>query len=136
MSVEQIFEGKGGTLCIKITGAASTANAGLGAFANPFGKSVLIARATLYFKSASTGAANLSVGVTTVAAAATDIINALAVNGVSEGDCYNGFAMQNTAKTAISAPALWTSDKYITLTGDATTVGLEAYLYLECIPVP
>lgn len=128
-------EGKG-VLAIDITGAASTADAGLGAIANPNGESLIILRTTLLVKTASTGAANLSVGVAAdSASAATDILNALAVNGVSANTPYNGHAMQNTAKTAISAPALWTSSKYITFTGSATTAGFTGTLYVEYLRV-
>lgn len=126
----------GGGICYKIEGAASTDAAGLGSILNPFGVDVLIKRATLYFKTKSTGAANLSIGITTAAASATDILNALAVGSVVDDTWYNGHAMQNTAKTEITAPAEWTDAKYLTVTGSATTVGLEAYLFLECIRKP
>jgi hypothetical protein len=82
---------------------------------------------------ASTGAANLGIGVGASGAKATDILNDLAVNGAITDKVYNGHAMQNTAKTEIQAPALWTTDKYITFTGSASTVGLEAYLFVEYV---
>ncbi len=135
MTVSINAEGRG-TLTIDITGAASTSGGGIGAVANPEGARVLILRATLVVISASTGAANLSVGVgATATTEATDIINALAMNGVTAYTAYNGHAMQNTAKTEITAPALWTSTKYITFTGSATTAGLIARLYVEYIRV-
>lgn len=126
-------EGKG-ALTIAITGAASTDNAGLGAILNPEGVTVLITRATLYVATQSTGAANLGVGVTTASAKATDIINDLAVGGAT-GKWYNGHVMQNSAKTEITVPAVWTADKYVTFTGSASTVGLVGTLYLEYIRV-
>lgn len=125
-----------GAFSVAFTGAASTSGGGIGAIANPEGQTLIITRATFYFTTPSTGAANLSVGVAADATtSATDILNALAVNGVAEGSAYNGFAMQNTAKTAISAPALWTSTKYITFTGSATTAGLAGTLYIEYLRV-
>lgn len=135
MTISVNSEGKGNTLSIAITGAASTDNAGLGSLANPFGVNVVILRSTLYVGTASTGAANLGIGVTTAAAKATDILNDLDINGATEGGFYNGHAMQNTAKTAITAPAVWTTSKYVTLTGSASTVGFTGTLYLECVPV-
>jgi len=117
-------------LTVRITGAASTANAGLGSILNPFGEDVVVLRGTLYVVTESTGAAAVSIGITTAAAAATDILNALDLNGVG-GDVFNCFAMQNTAKTEITAPAVWTAEKYLTITGAATTVGLDAILMLE-----
>ena len=134
MTVAIESEGKG-ALCINITGVASTANAGIGQIANPEGVTLLITRATLYCATESTGSATLSCGVTTTGAAATDIINALDMNGRTEGGFYNGFAMQNTAKTAITAPAVWTTSKYITFTGSATSVGFTGALYVEYIRV-
>ena len=125
MSVAREYTGRGGVLSYRITGAASTANAGLGSIANPEGVDLLILRATLNFVTPSDGAANLGIGVTTAAAKATDILNDLDVN--------NGFAMQNTAKTAITAPAIWTAAKYVTLTGSATTAGLDAVLMIEYV---
>lgn len=135
MTIAINSEGKGNTLSIAITGAASTDNAGLGSLKNPFGVDVLILRATLHNITQSTGAATLSIGVTTAAAAATDVLNALDINGAAADSWYNGHVMQNGAKTAITAPALWTAAKYLTLTGSATTAGYTGVLYLEVLPV-
>ena len=135
MTVSRVQEGRG-VLVYRIDGVASTDNAGQGAIANPEGCDVLILRGTLVVHTASTGAANISIGVASdSSSAATDIINALAMNGVSAQTAYNCHAMQNTAKTAITAPALWESTDYVTITGSASMVGLEATLYLEYIRV-
>lgn len=134
MTVAISQEGRG-QLSIDLTGAASTDNGGLGAVANPEGASVIILRTTFYGKTNSTGAANLGIGVAANASTkATDILNDLAMAAVA-GKMYNGHAMQNTAKTEISAPALWTADKFITFTGSASTVGLTGTLYLEYVRV-
>jgi hypothetical protein len=124
-----------GRMVIDITGAATTDNAGLGAIANPEGVAVTILRTELLVLTPSTGAANLSAGVTTVAAAATDILNALAVNGAITGKVYNGNAIQVTAKTEITAPAEWSADKYITFTGSASTAGFTGKLFVEYIRI-
>lgn len=134
MTVTLSAEGKG-CMALNITGAASAAAAGLGSFANLEGVDVLITRATLHNITVSTGAATLSVGVTTAAASATDIVNALDVNAVSADSYYNGFVMQNTAKTAITAPAVWTAAKYVTFTGSASSAGYTGVLYLEYVRV-
>ena len=134
MAVAQEFVGRGGVLIIEVTGAASTGNAGIGAFANPEGAPLLILRATWHVLTPSTGAANISIGVAADdESAATDIINALAVNGAITGKVYNGHAMQNTAKTEITAPVIWTAAKYITFTGSGSTVDLDARLYVEYV---
>jgi len=134
MAAEIAGVNTGGLLRIDITGGASTANAGLGAIANPEGVPLLITRGVLRYKTASTGAANLSIGIAADnASAATDLINALAANGVSANDCYNCHARQNTAKTAIAVPVLWTATKFLTITGSATTAGMTAELFIEYI---
>lgn len=133
MTITRNYEGRG-ALTIDIAGAAVATAGGLGALANPEGVSLLITKATLEIISPSTGAANLGIGVAASATTkATDVLNDLDVNAPSAGDWYNGFARQNGAKTQISAPAVWTASKYLTLTGSATTAGLSARLYLEYI---
>jgi hypothetical protein len=135
MTVSIETEGKG-ALVINFVGGTSTSNGGLGAVANPEGVSLFITRTTFYFATKSTGAANLSVGVgTTATTAATDILNALAVGGVSDGSWYNGHAKQASAKTAATAPAVWTSSGYITFSGSASTAGLTGKLYVEYYPL-
>lgn len=127
---------KGGTLCIQVTGVAAATGGAIGAIENPFDRAVFILRGTWYVATPSTGAANISIGVgATATTTATDLINALAVNGAITGKAYNCHAMENTAKTEISAPARWDNGEYITFTGDASTVGLVATLYLECLPI-
>ncbi len=126
----------GGVMNIKVTGTTSTANAGIGEVANPEGTKLLILRATWYVDTPSTGAANISIGVAASGAAATDIINALAVNGSIAGKAYNGHAMQNTTKTEIAAPAVWDADKVISFTGSASSAGLVGYLLVEYVRLP
>lgn len=132
MTVAVETEGRG-VLAIKITGVASTENAGIGEVANPEGVNLVILKTTLYVHVPSTGGANISIGVGASGAASTDIINALAMNGAISDKMYNGHARQNTDKTEISQPALWTPTKYINFTGSASTVGLEAYLFVEYV---
>lgn len=131
MTVTLADEGSG-WLAYEITGVASTDNAGIGSIANPFGCTVNILRGYIVASVISTGASNLSVGITTAAAAATDIINALDMNGVTVDRPYNCFANDPGAKT-ITVPAAWTSAKFLTFTGSATSVGLVATLYLEVL---
>lgn len=121
-----------GWLEIDITGAASTANAGLGEIANPEGCTLGITRAFLYFTTGSTGAANLDIGVGASGAKASDIISAMSVVEADVGgELIFGPAAQ-VAETE-SPTALWTSTTYLTFTGSATTAGLSAKLYIEYI---
>ena len=133
MTVSISAEGKG-VLAIDLVGGTSTDNGGLGAVKNPEGASCIILRTTFCGITNSTGAANLSIGVAAAGAKGTDILNDLAMAAVA-GKVYNGHAMQNTAKTEIQAPALWTTDKYITFTGSASTAGLTGTLYVEYVRV-
>lgn len=127
-------EGKG-WLSIALTGVAATTDGAIGAVLNPEGVDVLITRSILYVATNSTGAANLSTGVAaTSTTAASDIINALAM-GAAAGKYYNGQAIQVSAKTEVTAPAVWSSTKYINFTGSASTVGLVATLYVEYLRV-
>lgn len=133
MTIAKNNEGHSGLLTLDITGVASTDNAGIGEFANPEGVDVTIVEAWLEIITPSTGAANLSCGIGASGASASDLWSAGAVNGLTEGALYNCFARQNTAETALSDPVDWDSDKYITFTGSATTVGLSARLHIRYI---
>lgn len=127
-------EGKG-VMSIAITGVVPTTDGAIGAVLNPEGVDILITRCILYVKTNSIGAANLSCGVAaTPTTATTDIINALAM-AAAAGKYYNGQAQQVTAKTEVSAPAVWSAGKYINFTGSASTLGLVATLYVEYLRV-
>ena len=132
MTIEISNEGTG-WLAIEITGVASAAAAGQGSLLNPFGRDVNILRGYVVPSVESTGSANLSVGITTVAAAATDILNADDMNGVDIGRPINCFA-NDPGATTVTVPALWTSALYLTFTASATLVGFVGTLYLECLP--
>lgn len=124
-----------GWMAIDITGVTATTDGAIGAVKNPEGVNVLITRSILYVATQSTGAANLSCGVAaTATTATTDIINALAVGGAT-GKYYNGQAVQVTAKTEVSAPAVWTAGTYINFTGSASTAGLVGTLFVEYLRV-
>jgi len=133
MTVTKADEFTGGLLAYEITGVASIVAAAQGSIANPFGASVNIIRAYIVTSVISTGASNLSIGVTTAAAAATDVLNALDMNGVTVDRPYNCFANDPGAKT-ITVPAVWTSAKYLTFSASASLVGFVGTLYLEVIP--
>jgi hypothetical protein len=124
-----------GWMAIDITGVVAATDGAIGAVLNPEGVDLLVTRSILYVKTNSTGAANLSCGVAaTATTATTDIINALAM-GAAAGKYYNGQAVQVTAKTEVTAPAVWSAGKYINFTGSASTAGLEATLYVEYLRV-
>ena len=132
MTVTLTDEFTGGMLSFEITGVASAVAAGQGSIANPFGCSVNIIRAYLVPSVVSTGAANLSIGINTAAAAGSDILTATAMAAVNIGRPINCFANDPNAKT-VTAPAIWTSALYLTFTGSASLVGFVGTLYLEVV---
>jgi len=133
MTVAVSSEGRG-VLTIDVTGAVAATAGGIGAVANPEGASILVLRTTWRVITPSTGAANVGIGIVANATTkGTDILNDLAANGAIMGKVYNGHAMQNTAKTEITAPAVWGATDYLTFTGSADSTGLVARLYVEYI---
>ena len=123
-----------GFLSIALTGTTSTDGGAICSIANPEGGSILILRSYLYVATASTGAANINVGVgATAATDASDMINALAINGAITGKYYNGNTIQATTKTEVSAPAVWHSGDFLNATGSASSAGFVGTLYVEYI---
>lgn len=121
----EFVEGRG-SYCLQITGATSTANAGLGSVENPEGVPLVITNVALYIVDPSTGSATLSVGCGASGAASTSLINALTVNGSLTGKAYNG--LNPSAKSELD---VWAADEYLNITGSADTTGLDAYLFVE-----
>ena len=124
-----------GMLSFGITGVASAAAAGQGSIANTFGVSLAILDAWIVPIAESTGSANLSVGITTAAASATDVLNADDMNGITEGEPINCFAQDPGAKTKL-VPAIWTTALFLTLSASATLVGFTGVLYLRVLQIP
>ena len=121
-----------GWLEIDITGAASTANGGLGEIVNPEGCTLGITRAFFYFVTGSTGAANLDVGIGAVTTKSSDICSAMDVIEATVGGKFIYGPAAQVAETECPT-AKWTTTTYLSLTGSATTVGLVGKLYLEYI---
>lgn len=129
--------GNAGMMTVQITGGTATAGGGLASVANPEGVSLMIVESYLWVTTASTGSANLNVGIGAAATTdASDIISALAMNGVSANTVYNGGTIVHDTKTAISTPALWTTTKYLNCTGSASTAGLDATLFVRYLRAP
>jgi len=131
MTVSTTLTDQRGLFKIVLTGAASTVAAGLGTVANPEGVKLGILRTYLYARTGSTGAANLDVGVTTIAAQGTNILSTFdAVQATIGGKLFYCQAVPvNETEDAV----VWAADAYITFTGSATTAGLDADLYVEYI---
>ncbi len=129
-------EGKG-MMSVHIVGGTSLAAGALCSMANPEGVALLVLRSYLYVKAHSTGAANINVGIgATAATDATDMISALAMGGAIDGKVYNGNVQTVATKTELSAPVVWTADKFLQATGSADTTGLDATLYVEYVRAP
>lgn len=126
-------EGKG-FLSVPVTGTTSLVGGAMCSLANPEGATVYILRSYLVVTTASTGAANINVGVgATATTDASDMIAALAINGAITNKIYNGNSIQATTKTEVTAPAAWTSDKFVNCTGSASSAGFTGTLYIEYI---
>ena len=132
MSIE--YKGRGGVLTIEERGVPGPARCHRRG-RQPGRRRSPYHRATWHVITPSTGAANLSCGVDASGGTFTDIISGLAVNGSIAGKVYNGHAMQNTTKTEIEAPAIWTAAKKLGFTGSASTAGLVGRLYVEYIRI-
>lgn len=129
--------GNAGLMSVQITGGTATAGGGLASVANPEGVSVMVVESWLWVETASTGSANINVGIGAAATTdASDIISALAVNGVSADTVYTGGTVTHASKTALSTPALWTTSKYLNVTGSASTAGLDATLFVRYLRKP
>lgn len=129
--------GNGGWATVQITGGTATAGGGVASVANPEGVNLYVLRSLLLVETASTGSANINIGIGTSSTHdASDIISALAMNGVSANTLYNGGTIVHDTKTAISTPIAWDSDNYLNVTGSASTVGLDATLFVEYIRQP
>ena len=129
--------GKGKFLSVELTGVAGTTGGAIASVANPEGETLQILRSFLLVLTASTGAANVNVGVGAAATTdASDIISALALNAVAASTVYLGSTGGNAANDSlVTIPAPWTSTKFVNVTGDASTVGFTGRLFIEYIRI-
>jgi len=132
MSLTRQYEGTGGMLKLTIAGAAATTGGGIGSILNPEGVDLLIIRTFLYARTGSTGAANLGVGIgATATTSATDILSSF--DGIEATIGSKAFYCQAVSVNETQEAVVWEDDEYLTVTGSATTVGLDADLYVEYI---
>lgn len=131
MTVSTTLSDQRGMMKINLTGAASTANGGLGEVANPEGVRLGVLRTYLYARTGSTGAANLDVGIAASGAKGTDILSTF--DGIEATIGGKLFYCQAVPVNETEDAVIWESTEYITFTGSATTVGLDADLYVEYI---
>jgi len=121
-----------GCLEIPLVGNALFAGGEIAAVANPEGAPLIIVDVKIYVDTPSTGACNISVGLAADAVTAdTDMINALAINGVITGKAYHGM----TALAAKGEAQVWGATEYITVTGSASSVGFVGRLFVQYIRV-
>lgn len=121
----------GGMFKFKVTGVASTDNAGQGALLNPEGVDLLVTRVYAYFRTGSTGAGNLDAGFTTVAAKGTDVLSSF--DGIQATVGGKGFYCAAVPVNETQDAVVWEDDKYFTLTDSGSAVGLDADFYIEYI---
>lgn len=134
MTVALLDEGSG-RLAYEITGVASVVAAAQGSIANPFGVSVHILSAHLLVKTQATAAGELSIGITTAAAKATDIWTTTAMNTQTEGSVYECFA--DPGAVTVLPTAVWTSALFLTFSNEtASLAGFTGTLFLEIARTP
>ena len=132
MTVSTVVTDQRGMMKVLITGVASTANGGIGSVANPEGVKLGILRTFLYARTGSTGAVNLDVGIAADAATkGTDILSTF--DGVQATIGAKLFNCQAVPVNETEDAVVWPADYFLTLTGSATSVGLDADLYIEYI---
>jgi len=131
MTVSTVLIDQRGKMKIAITGVASTANGGIGQVINPEGVRLVITRTFLYARTGSTGAVNLDVGVGTTGAKGTDILSTF--DGIEATIGAKAFNCQAVPANETEEAVIWEAGEYITFTGSATSVGLDADLYVEYI---
>ena len=131
MSVSTTLTDQRGLFKIVLTGAASTANAGLGEVANPEGVKLGILRTYLYARTGSTGAANLDAGIAASGAKGTNILSTF--DGIQATIGGKLFYAQAVPVNETEDAVVWAATDYLTFTGSATTAGLDADVYVEYI---
>ncbi len=121
---------KSGFLEIPLTGATLFAGGEIAAVANPEGVPLIIVDVKIYVDTASTGAANINVGLAANATTSdTDMINGLAINGAITGKAYHGM----TALAAKGEAQVWGTSQYLTATGSADSSGFTGRLFVQYI---
>lgn len=132
MTVSTTLTDQKGMFKFTVTGVASTDNAGIGEIANPEGVTLGITRVFAYFRTGSTGAGNLDIGIGASGAKASDICSAMDMIQGTVGGKFLYLPAAQAAETE-DPTAKWTSSTYITLTGSGSSVGLDADVYVEYI---
>ena len=121
-----------GNLEIPLAGNLLFAGGEIASLLNPEGVPLIIVDAKLYVDTPSTGGCNISVGIAATASASdTDLINALAIDGVITGKAYHGM----TALAAKGEAQVWGATQYITATGSASSVGFAGRLFVSYVRV-
>lgn len=120
-----------GRLEVPLEGNALFAGGEIAAILNPEGVPCIITDVKLYVDRPSSGAANINVGIHDAAHSDTDLINALAINGVLTGKAYHGM----TALAAKGEAQVWGAAEYITATGSADSTGFAGRLFVDYIAV-
>jgi hypothetical protein len=132
MTVSTTLTDQRGWFKITLTGVASTSNAGMGEVANPEGVLLGITRAFAYFRTGSTGAGNLDIGVGASGAKASDICSAMDMVQATVGGKLIFLPAAQAAETE-SPTAKWAADTFVTFTGSGSSVGLDADIFIEYV---
>lgn len=119
---------------LTLTATTATTGGAVGSWTPVEGAPIIITRAMVYVATASTGAANLSVGVG--ASATTSATNLIAATSAhTSSSVLDSFTSQIVAATAaesgiVTLAQILTAGQYVTVTGSASTAGMVATLYV------
>ena len=122
----------GGMMVLDVVGAAAATAGGIGAVLNPEGVDLLVTRTYMYFATGSTGAANLTWGIgATATTASDDICDAFdMIEGTVGGNAYYG---QAASAEQTEELIIWEAGEYLVVSGSASSVGLDAKLFIEYV---
>ena len=118
-----------GALKTALTASALFAGGEMLALANPEEVDLLITRAVLDITTPATGAANADVGVAADATTSADTL----IDGADVGTAAAIFDNIDDQGVNGEATLLWPADGFVTVTGSASTAGLEGDLFLQYI---
>lgn len=113
---------------VPLTATTATTGGAVAAWANPEGANIAIVRVLLAVNTASTGAANLSVGI--AANATTSNATTFDAKAVGTAGLFDNADDTDNGSTGIAKAQKMTSTQYITATGSADTTGLVGNLFI------
>ena len=119
-----------GKFSVDLVGVAAHTGGDIANVLNPENEDLIITQCMLYSTHASTGAANLNVGIgTDKEHDQTELFSALDAAAAAAGSAYNGYA----SAAAKGALVVWPAGQYLLVNASADTSGFTGRLHVEYI---